>query len=340
MSWYSFRPYVPVGERRARAARELAKLSKKHGHAASPVLLEGRKIAGTFWGKAWCDNLEAYSDFENRLPRGRTYVRNGSVVDLQISQGKVTARVSGSSLYKIEIKIKPLAASLWKSIQTECAGKIDSLIELLQGKLSSSVMQIVTRPERGLFPTPNEIDLGCSCPDWADLCKHVAASLYGVGARLDQSPELIFLLRGVDPTDLISKASAAETVRQSARADGVAAMSEAEIADVFGIELADTPTPVQPNGKSHESVDAKEQTPNSVFIQEPKIKQPKKASRRISSAARAKIAAAARARWAKAKERARGRRPAARKLSVAARMRIVAAMKARWAAVRTKARGI
>ena len=241
MSWgFQWRPYVPVAERRARAAREMAKLTKKHGQAASPVVLGSRKIASTFWGKAWCDNLEAYSDYANRLPRGRTYVRNGSVVDLQVSQGKVTARVSGSSLYKIEINIKPLAANLWKAIQTECAGKIDSLIELLQGKLSSSVMQIVTRPERGLFPTPKEIELDCSCPDWADLCKHVAASLYGVGARLDQNPELLFLLRGVDPGDLISKASAAETVRQSAGTDGAAAMSESELADVFGIELAAT----------------------------------------------------------------------------------------------------
>jgi uncharacterized Zn finger protein len=331
MSWYSFRPYVPVAERRAKAARELAKLAKKNGHASSPVLLESRKIAGTFWGKAWCDNLEAYSDYSNRLPRGRTYVRNGSVVHLEVSQGKVTARVSGSSLYKIEIKIKPLAPSLWKSIQTECAGKIDSLIELLQGKLSSSVMQIVTRPERGLFPTPKEIELDCSCPDWADLCKHVAASLYGVGARLDQSPELLFLLRGVDPAELISQASAAETVRQSAQAQGAAAMSEAEIADVFGIELADTPTPVQSTGKSHESADAKSQTPIPASIQEPNTKPPKKARRRISSAARAKLAAVARARWAKIKAAADRDKPSVRKMSAAAQAKIAAAMKARWA---------
>jgi uncharacterized Zn finger protein len=243
----------------------------------------------------------------------------------------VTARVSGSSLYKIEIKIKPLAPSLWKSIQTECAGKIDSLIELLQGKLSSSVMQIVTRRERGLFPTPKEIELDCSCPDWAELCKHVAASLYGVGARLDQNPELLFLLRGVDPADLISQASAAETVRQSARAEGAAAMSEAEIADVFGIELADTPTPVQSTGKSHKAVDAKNQTPIPVSIQEPKTKPPKKASRRISSSARAKIAAEARARWEKVKAAADRDKPSVRKMSAAARAKIVAAQKARWA---------
>ena len=333
MSWnyYGFQPYVPVAQRRAKAARELAKLTKKTGQSSSPVLLDSRKIASTFWGKAWCDNLEAYSDFENRLPRGRTYVRNGSVVHLEISQGKVTARVSGSSLYKIEIKIKPLPPSIWKSIQTECAGKIDSLIELLQGKLSSSVMQIVTRPERGLFPTPKEIELDCSCPDWADLCKHVAASLYGVGARLDQSPELLFLLRGVDPADLISKASVAETVRQSARSEGAAAMSETEIADVFGIELADTPAPVQSTGKSHGFVDAKYQTPVPASIQEPKIKPRKKAIRRINSAARASLAALARARWEKVKAAADHDKPTVRKLSAAAKARIAAAMKARWA---------
>lgn len=227
---------MPVAQRRARAARELARTAKKNGVAASPVLLNGRQIASTFWGKAWCENLEAYSDFENRLPRGRTYVRNGSVVDLQISPGLVSALVSGSSLYRIQVRIKPLAPAVWRSIQTECAGQIDSLIELLQGKLSAAVMQVVTRRERGLFPTPAEIDLDCSCPDWAELCKHVAASLYGVGARLDSRPELLFVLRGVDPAELISKASAAEAVRQSAPA--TPAMSDAEVADVFGIELA------------------------------------------------------------------------------------------------------
>jgi uncharacterized Zn finger protein len=231
-----WRPYVPVAQRRANAAREIAKLMKKTGRAASPVVLAGRAIAGTFWGKAWCDNLEAYSDYANRLPRGRTYIRNGSVVDLQISEGKITSCVSGSELYKIEINIKPLPQRLWKAIQTECAGKIDSLIELLQGKLSSAVMQVVTRQQTGLFPSPKEIGLDCSCPDWADLCKHVAATLYGVGARLDQKPELLFLLRGVDAADLISRASAADIVRPKGAGEP-AAIAESELADVFGIDL-------------------------------------------------------------------------------------------------------
>jgi uncharacterized Zn finger protein len=298
MSWsYGWRPYVPVAERRAKAARETAKLAKKTGRAASPVVLDGRKIASTFWGKAWCDNLEAYSDYENRLPRGRTYVRNGSVVDLQISKGNVSALVSGSELYRIEIKIKPLTPGLWKSIQTECAGKIDSLIEMLQGKLSSAVMQIVTRPEKGLFPTPKEIDLDCSCPDWADLCKHVAASLYGVGAKLDQNPGLLFLLRGVDPADLISKASAAEAVRQTgAAADGAPAMSETEVADVFGIELAPASAVSLPAIDLPAATLAPVPAPTRAPQRKPTGK--RKILRRLRPAARARIAAAAKARWA------------------------------------------
>jgi uncharacterized Zn finger protein len=299
MSWgssFGWRPYVPAAERQARAAREMTKLAKKTGQAALPVLLDGRKIASTFWGKAWCDNLEAYSDFANRLPRGRTYVRNGSVVDLQIGRGTVTARVSGSSLYKIEIKIKPLAPPLWSSIQSECAGKIDSLVELLQGKLSSGVMQIVTRQERGLFPTPKEIDLDCSCPDWADLCKHVAASLYGVGARLDQNPGLLFLLRGVDPADLISKASAADAVRQVGPAPS---MSDAEVADVFGIEV-EPPTPAA-TCAMEVSEPSPATTQGPVGAKTPKRggQPPKKTARRMSATARAQLAIAARVRRAK-----------------------------------------
>ena len=297
MSWgyYGWRPYVPVAERRANAARELTRLAKKTGRAASPVVLDGRKIASTFWGKAWCDNLEAYSDFANRLPRGRTYVRNGSVVDLQISEGKVVAMVSGSELYKIEIKIRPLAPRLWKTIQTECAGKIDSLIQLLQGKLSSAVMQVVTRQERGLFPTPKEIELDCSCPDWADLCKHVAASLYGVGARLDLNPELLFRLRGVDPAELISRASATEAVRQTTtKATDAPAMTESEVAEVFGIELE--------SGSIASAHAVQAPAPTSAPAPPRLARSEGKGPRKLTAAARARIAAAAKVRWQRLKE--------------------------------------
>jgi len=245
MSWgYGWRPYVPVAQRRANAVKEAARLAKK-GRVLAPVRLDGRAIARTFWGKSWCDNLEAYSDFANRLPRGRTYVRNRAVVDLQIAPGKVTALVSGSEIYEIVIQIQPLPKAVWTRIQMDCAGRIDSLMEMLQGRLSSAVMQTVTRKEGGLFPKPAEIEMECSCPDWAGLCKHVAASLYGVGSRLDEKPELLFLLRGVDPADLIARASASEAVRQSAPVAG-AGLSDDQLADVFGIELDTAATPAAP----------------------------------------------------------------------------------------------
>jgi uncharacterized Zn finger protein len=234
MGWYFFRPYVSAAKRRANAAQEVAKLAKK-GQVLSPIKLAGRKIASTFWGKAWCDNLESYSDFANRLPRGRSYVRNGSVVDLQIESGNVTALVSGSKLYKIRINITPLPAKTWESIRRECAGKIGSLVELLQGKLSDSVMQIVTRRSSGLFPAPAEIKLDCSCPDYADMCKHVAAALYAVGSRLDEKPELLFTLRQVDHLELVAQAG---DVGNLTKGPSDAATIAADLlGDVFGIEL-------------------------------------------------------------------------------------------------------
>jgi uncharacterized Zn finger protein len=175
-------PYVSVAARRRQAEREMEKLRKK-GAVVSPVKLEGKKIAATFWGKAWCDNLESYHDYENRLPRGRTYVRNGSVVDLQIAQREVSAMVSGSSIYTVKITIGEVAKAHWKSICADCSGGIDSLVELLQGRFSKGVMERICRQGAGLFPKPSEIRFSCSCPDSASMCKHVAAVMYGVGAR-------------------------------------------------------------------------------------------------------------------------------------------------------------
>jgi uncharacterized Zn finger protein len=237
--WFQFRPYVPVAQRRAQAAREVAKRVKK-GQSVSPVVIEGRTIAKTFWGKAWCDNLESYSDYENRLPRGRTYVRNGSVVDLQIHPGKVTATVSGSELYDVGINITPLPDAQWRSIKSRCAGQIGSLVELLQGKLSKGVIEIVTAQNGGLFPKPSEIKMSCSCPDWAGMCKHVAAVMYGVGARLDHQPELFFRLRNVDHVELIEEAmSRAGEKTAGKKAAGKKKLAEADVAGVFGIELAE-----------------------------------------------------------------------------------------------------
>jgi len=250
MGWeFGWRPYVPIAVRRANATRQAAKIAKK-GRKLAPVTVGiGRQISRTFWGKAWCDHLEAHSDYANRLPRGRTYLRNGSVVDLQIGAGRVTALVSGSRLYQIEIKIKQLAPAQWIRIKRECSGKIASMMDLLQGRLAGGTMEIVTHRENGLFPKPAEISLDCSCPDWAGMCKHVAAALYGVGARLDEDPTLLFGLRGVDHTELI--ASAAEAVREPLSGRTKPALSDSDLAEVFGIELAEaSPAPQGDHTKS------------------------------------------------------------------------------------------
>ena len=237
MSWnhYGFRPYVRVAERRRKAALQMAKLEKK-GKTIRPVQLEGRTIARTFWGKAWCDNLESYMDYANRLPRGRTYVRNGSVVHLDIRSGEIEATVSGSELYQVRIGITPAAKAKWKRLCNECSGAIGSLVELLRGRFSDHVMSIITRKETGHFPTPAEIELKCSCPDWATMCKHVAAVLYGVGARLDQSPELLFTLRSVNHEELITQAATATDLAGKTASAGPE-LAESEIGAVFGIEL-------------------------------------------------------------------------------------------------------
>jgi uncharacterized Zn finger protein len=237
MNWYEWRPYVSVAERRRRAQAKLKKLKKK-GETIAPVTIDGRTIAKSFWGKSWCDNLERYSDYENRLPRGRTYVRNGSVVDLQIGKGEVVARVAGSELYTIKIAITPVKKPHWTSICRDCAGTIDSLVELLQGRLAKGVMDRVCREGDGLFPSPKEIKLSCSCPDWADMCKHVAAALYGVGARLDESPRLLFVLRGVDETELL--ASAGQDLALGGAAPSAAkVLDDGDVAALFGLEMAE-----------------------------------------------------------------------------------------------------
>ena len=240
MSYGGWAPYVSVAERRARAAREVSKLRKK-GMKIEPIEVHGRKIARTFWGEAWCNHLEKFSDYENRLPRGRTYVRNGSVCHLAISRGKVEAIVSGSALYRINIDITPLSANKWKNVRKQCAGQIGSMLELLRGRFSDNVMEIVTDQNTGLFPKPSEITLACDCPDWAEMCKHIAAVLYGVGARLDHQPELLFLLRNVDHEELITT----ELDIQSATSGKGKRrrLAGADLSDVFGVDIEESIKP-------------------------------------------------------------------------------------------------
>jgi uncharacterized Zn finger protein len=250
MSFFGWKPYVSAAERRKKAEKAAAK-AKKAGANLSPVPPYRGAIAKTFWGKAWCENLERYSDFANRLPRGRTYVRNGSVIDLKIGQGQVQAQVMGSSLYKVTGSVVAVSRKQWQSISADCAGSIDSLVELLQGRLSKAVMERICRASTGLFPAPKEIAFSCSCPDWAAMCKHVAAVLYGVGARLDQQPDLIFTLRGVDASELLTRASAARP-KPTQTPSAAKLLDEGLLGDVFGIEMAAAATkaPASPRRKS------------------------------------------------------------------------------------------
>lgn len=244
MGWWS--PHyrqATVAEQQRRAAAAAARLGRR-GKKLSPAEAHGQAIAQSFWGRAWCTNLESYSDYANRLPRGRTYLRSGAVVHLEIDQGRIKALVSGRSLYEVEIEIAPAAPAKWRALCRECAGNIGSLVELLQGTLSERIMEVMTRRQTGLFPSPQEIVLACSCPDWATMCKHVAAVLYGVGSRLDEEPALLFRLRNVDHRELVSQADAVTALTDRRRGKAVPTLSTEEVGEVFGIEVA-AGTPVR-----------------------------------------------------------------------------------------------
>ena len=242
--FYDRRPYVSADERREQAAYEVER-RRQQGHEVSPVVIQGSAITNTFWGKSWCQNLERYSDFANRLPRGRSYVRSGAVIDLQIKPGEIAAMVSGSSLYRVSLAITAVPADHWKAICHDCAGGIDSVVELLQGRFSKSVMERICRQGDGLFPSPREIKLSCSCPDWAAMCKHVAAVLYGIGARLDHQPELLFRLRGVDENELIASAGSAMSFDLGSPPSSRILQGE-DLGALFGLEIA-TEIPAAPD---------------------------------------------------------------------------------------------
>jgi uncharacterized Zn finger protein len=240
------RPYVPVAQRKIQAQKASAKLTRESGRSAAPVVIDGRAIAKSFWGCAWCDHLEAFSDYANRLPRGRTYVRNGSVIDLRIEPGQVIALVQGSSLYRIRIQFQPMQADRWKAFKQRSSGKVTNLVDLLQGRLSKEILADVTRRDTGLFPAPAEIKMNCSCPDWAGMCKHLAAVLYGVGSRLDDQPELLFVLRGVEVSELVAAAtaSAAGPISGEANVATDPTLAGEDLSALFGVELdSGSPSP-------------------------------------------------------------------------------------------------
>lgn len=245
MAWYSgFPEYVPVAHKKAKAAGKLKQLMKKNPDM-KPVIIEGRSIVRTWWGKAWNHNLELYADYSNRIGRGRSYVRHGAVLDLQIEPGRVMALVqgSGSKPYAIVIRIMELKKDRWSEMKKACEGKLDSLQELLNGKFPKSLEEVFTARGSGLFPSPKEIHFDCSCPDWASMCKHVAATLYGIGARLDEDPSLFFRLRNADMEELARQAVSDRTGKLLEKASKKSAriIEDSDLSAVFGIDIEEKP---------------------------------------------------------------------------------------------------
>ena len=236
MGWYDFGDYVPVAKKKENAEKQLAQLRKRDQNI-SPVIIEGRKITTTWWGTAWCKNLESYADFSNRLGRGSAYLKNGFVLDLKIDEGVIKGKVYGSNLYDINIKIDKLSSKNKETVISAIGHRISSIEDLISGNFPQEFGDIFLTQHKGLFPSPKEICLGCSCPDWAVMCKHVAAVLYGVGARLDVDPLLFFKLRGVDVNEFIKK-SIDEKMRnmlKNAGARTARVIENADIAGLFGI---------------------------------------------------------------------------------------------------------
>lgn len=260
MAFYGrWAPYVSVAQRRANAAREANKLAKK-GQELRPIRITSRAIATSFWGRAWCDNLENYADWANRMPRGRTYARNGSILDLQIEPGKISALVSGSSLYKINISIDPLDKNKWKAIRTDCARQVSSLLDLMRGKLPDVVLTRLTDPRQGMFPSPKELKLKCSCPDYASMCKHLAATLYGVGHLLDTNPALFFKMREVDQAELVSDAIATQANDDAIGLNLQSDLDGEDLSAIFGIELASTQDALVPVKSGEPTVGTRKRT--------------------------------------------------------------------------------
>jgi uncharacterized Zn finger protein len=299
MAYWRYPRYVSVAEKKAKAARKLKQLRKKNP-AIQPIVLEGRAIAKTWWGKSWNLNLERYADYSNRIGRGRSYVRHGAVLDLQISAGQVKSLVQGSRAkpYMVTIKIKGIAKKIWKNMKAACAGKLDSLPELLSGKFPKTLGEAFTAQGRGLFPSPQEIGFDCSCPDWASMCKHVAATLYGIGTRLDDDAGLFFKLRKVKIDDLIQQTLKDQSYKLLEKAErmGPAQIAESDLSGMFGIDMEETLDLDLPeaakkvSGAGKKSPKAAKQSKTKTANRKPAKKTPakKKASQQSSKTSAAK----------------------------------------------------
>jgi len=239
--YYDQYKYVTADEKKRKAQKKIEKLLKD-GKNIKPVIITGRKLSTTWWGQAWSKNLESYSDYVSRLPRGRSYVRNNAVIDLQIKKGKVKAKVMGSRsrAYTVEIDIEKIPLGSLTEIQDRCKNQIESLQDLLAGNFPKDLGDIFTSPQVGLFPSPEEINFSCSCPDWAYMCKHVAAVLYGIGARFDENPKLFFELRQINIKSFIKEAvkKRAKKMLKNSKKKSSRTIKEDNLEELFNIDLS------------------------------------------------------------------------------------------------------
>lgn len=239
--WKTDRYYSQPNEQQLKSkVDETTKKAKKKGTVLEPVIIEGKDIVNSWWGKAWCENLERYADYQSRLPRGKRYVKSGTVVDLKIEKGKVSAKVQGTrkTPYKVEIRISPLKEEKTQALIQQCTKKIENLEQLVNGTFPEELKELFIS-EQGLFPTPREISFSCSCPDWALLCKHVAAVLYGIGNRFDQNPLLFFELRGIDVNRFIDITieNRIETMLENVDKPSKRIIEKQDYAELFGLDL-------------------------------------------------------------------------------------------------------
>ena len=238
MSYWGYSSYVSVDEQMPMAEAYIQKARKK-GTLIDPVIADDsrRKICSTWWGDAWCRNLERYSDFSNRLPRGRRYVKNGFVLDLQIQKGVIEGLVQGTTRkpYNVVVHIDPLHLNVAARIQERCEFGISSLDALVNGQFPKDLQDLFASKE-GLFPGPHEIHFDCSCADGASMCKHVAAVMYGTALRLEERPLLLFELGGIDPQSLVEKAIENRLEQMLKNADRPSSRILTEnVGDLFGI---------------------------------------------------------------------------------------------------------
>ena len=185
------------------------------------------KFGDTWWAGRWIEMLESFG-WDTRLQRGRSYARRGQVLEYDLSPGLVTSKVQGSRAkpYDIEIKVEPLSAKEWDQVSEAMAGQAIFAAKLLAGEMPQNIEDAFAATELSLFPeSPQDIDTFCSCPDWANPCKHIAAVYYILGEEFDRDPFMIFRLRGIRQEEL----TAALRAKRSAEvAPGTGETGEAE----------------------------------------------------------------------------------------------------------------